>query len=375
MANDNQLEKEFDISKLPNIPEKAANQYKEKKNLMINRVNDLLNSRDDINQLIGYNPFNIMHDNHDNHAVFMSNIFQVNNYQLFKTTLPWVYKAYHNQGFSYKYFQVELTAWIQAVQEFIEPEKRKEIIAVYEWILANHENIIELSKKTEGDVKEIPEKWQKTYHQYLQYILAGDHLEAEELCRKTIDTSKEAQEFFEHVIKNALYEVGKLWETGKVSIAEEHMASSISSRVLANIYMDFLSQPSEKGKIVVTSIANEFHEIGGRIVADSLEFAGWDVKYLGADTPVADLIELLKEQEPFVLGLSISMSFNLENLIKTIEKIKATSELKDLKILVGGKVLNENPGLWEKTAADGWARDSGEAVQMIEDWWQEETKL
>ncbi|MFW6282217.1 MAG: cobalamin B12-binding domain-containing protein [bacterium] len=362
--------KQLNISKLPAIPDKVAQEYKEKQNLIVNRVNDLLNSRDDINKLIGYNSLNIMHDKHENHAIFMGNVFQVNEYQLFKTTLPWVYRAYHNQGFSYDYFQVEIKAWIQAINEFIDPEFRKEIVTIYEWILANHENLIQLSKKAKKNIEEIPVKWQETYNQYLQYLLAGDHLKADKFYKETINNREEARDFYEYVIKNTLYEVGSLWENGEISIAKEHMASSISSKILSNIYMDFLSDTTEKDKIIITSIANEFHEIGGRIIADSLEFAGWDVEYLGADTSIADLIKLLKELKPFALGLSISMMFNLENLINTIEKIKATPELKELKILVGGRVLNENPDLWKKTGADAWAKDSKGAVKIIEKWWQ-----
>ncbi|MFW5790781.1 MAG: cobalamin B12-binding domain-containing protein [Bacillota bacterium] len=366
---------QLDISNLPEISNKAADQYKENLNLMINKVNDLLNSRDDINQLISYNSLSMMHDNHENNGKFMSNIFRINDYQLFKTTLPWSYRAYHNKGFNYDYFKAEVKAWIQAVKEFIEPEIRKEIITVYQWILDNHETIIKLSKKAEDNIEEIPGKWQEIYNKYLQYLLAGEHLKADKLYQETIDNREDARNFYEFVIKNALYQVGDLWEEGKVSVAEEHMASSITSRILSNIYMSFLDNSIEKGKVVITSIANEFHEIGARIIADSLEFEGWDVKYLGADTPATDLIKLLKKEEPFVLGLSVSMSFNLENIIKVVEKIRRIPELEDLKILVGGKIFNENPGLWEKTGADAFAKNSDEAVQIVEDWWQGESKL
>ena len=362
---------QLDISDLPEISAEAASEYQDKFNLIVNRVNDILNSRDDINQLIGYNPLSTMHDLNENNGKFMCNIFLINDYQLFKTTLPWAYRSYHNQGVSYKYFQVEIKAWIEAVKEFIEPEISEEIITVYQWILDNHENIIKLSKEVKADVEEIPERWQDTYNQFLQYLLAGEHIKADKLSKETIDTRSNAQEFFEYVIKNALYEVGKLWETGKVSIAEEHMASSIASRVLSNIYMDFLGDISVKEKIVVTAIANEFHEIGARIIADSLEFEGWDVKYLGADTPINDLIELLIDQQPFALGLSVSMSFNLKNLIDTVDKIKRVTELEDLRILVGGKVFNDNPGLWKKTGADAFAKSAEEAVRILEGWWQE----
>lgn len=371
MLKNNQL----DISKLPEVPAEAIKEFKEKQNLIVNRVKDILNSRDDINKLIGYNSLSIMHDLNEINAKFMGNIFQIDDYQLFKTTFTWVYRAYYNQGFSYEYFQVEINAWLKAIKEFINPELRKEIITIYEWILDNHENIIKISKEPGRDTEEIPEKWQETYNQYLQHLLAGDHLKADKLCKETIDTRQDAREFFEHVVRNALYEIGELWEAGKVSIAKEHMASSISSRIISNIYMNFLDNPSVKGKIVVTSIANEFHEIGARIIADSLEFEGWDVKFLGSDTPLIDLITLLRDQQPFVLGLSVSMSYNLEKVIYAVEKIKATPELKDLKILVGGKIFNENPGLWEKTGADAFAKNSEEAVQIVEKWWQEGNKL
>ncbi|MGM0414900.1 MAG: hypothetical protein ACQEQP_06990, partial [Bacillota bacterium] len=69
MAKNNQL----NISSLPEIPEQAVKQYEKKLNLILNRVNDILSSRDDLNNLIGYNSLSIMYDLNENNAKFMSN--------------------------------------------------------------------------------------------------------------------------------------------------------------------------------------------------------------------------------------------------------------------------------------------------------------
>lgn len=79
-----------------------------------------------------------------------------------------------------------------------------------------------------------------------------------------------------------MYEVGNLWERGEISVAEEHLASSIISRIMSTIYSKFITFENTRGKAVVTATANEFHKLGSRIVADSLEMNGWDVNHLGS---------------------------------------------------------------------------------------------
>lgn len=168
-----------------------------------------------------------------------------------------------------------------------------------------------------------------------------------------------------------MYEVGFLWQKGAISEAEEHLATSIVARVISGLYIYVIDlEEALKGKAVISAAANEYHEIGSRIIADSLEMDGWDVDHLGADTPIEALIDFLKMQQPFLLGLSASMAFNIDNLNDTIKKIKENEKLADLKIMVGGKVFNENPELWKKTDADACAQNGEEAVEIAKKWWE-----
>ena len=356
---------------LPEITADAAAEYKEKKEVLTEEVNKKLSSRDDIFELIGHNPLSKMHNNHDNHARFMANVFKLNDYKLLVRTVIWVYMTYKSHNFSFDYFPVELKAWIKAVKENLSPENAGPIIEIYNFMLNNHQKFIELSGEIEDSELDIPEDMQTVYNLFFKYLLSGNHKKALKLAKEEIDKKEDLQRFFNYIIQPAMYEVGFLWQKGAISEAEEHLATSIVARVISGLYIYVIDlEGSTKAKVVISAAANEYHEIGSRIIADSLEMDGWDVELLGADTPIEALIDFLKMQQPFFLGLSISMAFNIDNLIDAIDMIRSNEELAELKIMVGGKVLNENPELWKKTGADAWAKNGEEAVEIAKKWWE-----
>lgn len=354
---------------VPEVSLEAAEEYKNKLDVLIEKVNSKLFSRNDLMELIGENPVSKMYNNHQNHANFMYNSFKLNDEILFCNTITWVYRTYVNHGFSYDYFLVELKAWKTAAAETIEAKKAAEINEVYSWMIDHHEYFIEESKMIEPQKWESKTDFSSLYNEFLKCLLQGNHKHCILTSQKKVESKEDMLSFFEEVIKPTMYKIGSLWEEGEISTAEEHLASSIVSRIISLLYSRFITLENEKGKAVITAIANEYHEIGSRIISDSLEMTGWDVEHLGADTPAEDLVEFLKKEKPFLIGLSAALPFNINNLIETIEIIKSNSKLEDIKILVGGKVFNDNPELWKNTGADAWARNGREAVKIAESWW------
>ncbi|MFW6269599.1 MAG: cobalamin B12-binding domain-containing protein [Bacillota bacterium] len=362
---------EIDVAKLPDVSQQAADDYINNKKSLLKMVNDKLAGRKDIEQLIGDNSMDKMFANHENHFLFMKNVFKLNAYQLLVRTIPWVYKTYSAQGFAYEYFSIELKKWIEAVDMFLEPDNALLINEVYSFLLENHEKFIKLSQRTEYRKFNISGKWEKVNDSFFSALMDGDEKTCIKLAEDKVNSQKEVTYFFEQVITPAMYKVGNLWEEGEISVAEEHLASSMMSQVLFSLYSDYMSFEKSRGQAVITAIANEYHEIGSRIIADSLELDGWDVRHLGADTPISELIDYLIQEKPFLLGLSVSVSFNLLNVVETINRIRDNSKIDDLKILVGGKLFNDNPELWKKTGADAWAQDSSEAQKIARRWWEE----
>ncbi len=356
--------------KIPKVSLEAAEEYKDKLNLLIEKVNNKLFSRDDLTYLIGDNPINKMYNNHENHANFMYNSFKLNDKKFVYSTITWVYRTYSNHGFSYDYFLVELSAWMEAVEETLADKKAEEINKVYSWMIDHHHEFIRESKIIEPAELETENKFSALYKEFLKCLLQGKHKYCIITAQQEVETKEDMLLFFEEVIRPTMYKIGNLWEEGEISTAEEHLASSIVSRIISSLYSKFISLEHDKGKAVISAIANEYHEIGSRIVADSLEMAGWDVEHLGADTPTADLIDFINKESPFLIGLSAALPFNVDNLIKTIKIIKSRNDLKDIKILVGGKIFNDNPELWKKTGADDWAKNGKEAAEIAELWWK-----
>ena len=73
------------------------------------------------------------------------------------------------------------------------------------------------------------------------------------------------------------------------------------------------------------------------MVSDTLELHGWDSYFLGANTPVKGLLELLEEKQPDVLCLSVSLSNHIGRFKETVAKTRA--RFPRLGILAGGQAF------------------------------------
>src|SRR6185436_19950894 len=68
---------------------------------------------------------------------------------------------------------------------------------------------------------------------YARALLAGDEVGAELAVRDAIDAELTTAQIDDEIIAPALWLVGRLWARGEISIADEHLATNISLRVLA----------------------------------------------------------------------------------------------------------------------------------------------
>lgn len=344
------------------VSPESAKEYEEKKDLMLDFVNREMSRRADIVGLIGGNPFQMMYDNHRNHVNFMSNVFRYSLFELLVRMVPWVYKSYHNHGFSYDYFPVELSTWKAAFRKFLSKGSYKEIVKTYDWMIEKHERMIELSKRQSNFAVQLEKDWQDKKDRFLSYLLEGNFQSALKFARRFIKSPDDIENFYLKIVQPSLYDVGNLWEAGKISVAEEHLATAIVGRVMANIYINF-PITKKKAKAVVTSSPNEFHELGARIVADFLEMDGWEVYFLGANVPEQELIKLIKRAKPQILAISVTMPFNIEkaeSIIRSVREIKGVKP----KIIVGGIAFNILPEIYKKIGADFWAPDAKKAVEV-----------
>jgi methanogenic corrinoid protein MtbC1 len=354
---------------LPTIEPAATATYREQEAELVVRVDAAMEERPDIGTLIGDNPLGVMRDNHRNHHRFMLNVFELGRYELLARTLPWVYRAYGSRGFSAEYFPAVIDAWMEAIAERISTERAREILYVYRWIRAQHDRIARLAQS--GAFAEPPAAGgdEAEVERTVALLVAGDFRGSLKAARERVNADGDIAGYYVGVLQPALVEIGRRWERNEVSVAEEHLATGVAGRIMAMLYAQIAEVAPTLGRAVVACSANEYHEVGGRMAADLLELDGWEVTYLGANVPTGELLGLLRERKPFLLALSVTMPFNLDRAAQAVRAVKEIPELRPIRVMVGGRAVQQMEEGERVLGADGTAGDAVGMTELARRWW------
>ena len=121
---------------------------------------------------------------------------------------------------------------------------------------------------------------------YAAALLAGDEVAAELAIRDALEADLSMPAIDDEIIAPALWLVGELWERGEITIADEHLATEISLRVLAlSREARRVSRARPDHRVMLAAPTAELHVVALRMTGDLLREAGYDVVMLGADVP------------------------------------------------------------------------------------------
>lgn len=202
--------------------------------------------------------------------------------------------------------------------------------------------------------------------QYMAALLRGQRREAAELIMAAVDDGVSVKDVYLGVFQPSLYEVGRLWQTNQISVAEEHYFTAATQLVMSYLYPRIFGTAQKDRTIVAACAGGELHEVGMRMVADFFEMEGWDSYYLGANTPHDSLVKAVREKKPHVLALSATMSFQIPAVGKVIREVREDAALDGVKILAGGYCFRVDPDLWRRLGADATAADAQQAVEVAD---------
>jgi methanogenic corrinoid protein MtbC1 len=176
---------------------------------------------------------------------------------------------------------------------------------------------------------------------YLENLLNGNRSGCSSIAREYLTNNPSILDLYEEVFKVSLYEVGKLWETNKISVATEHIATAITEGILNELFEQIISKNRVHKKVVVACVEKEQHQVGIKMVADIFEMNGWESFFLGTGIPVNELVRYIREIKPDLVAISLSIYFNFTNLIQMLEILG--NEFPGLQILIGGQGFSHLP--------------------------------
>lgn len=136
-------------------------------------------------------------------------------------------------------------------------------------------------------------------------------------------------EFYERILAPALNSVLVCRENEEKMIWREHVMTGI---VRSAVEMSFpyvlrardarnLSAPL--GRVMLACPEEEYHELGARMGADFYTMAGYETVFIGANTPMANILSAARELKPDVVSLSVSNYLNLVPLGRIVAGLRA----------------------------------------------------
>ncbi len=317
-------------------------------------------------------PRELLENNHRNHVALIHNVAALNAFELLARSLPWVYATYEARGLTPAYFLAVVEAGRVALRTALSPQACAEIEPLYDLILQAHPLTLELSKGPAAVLGGHPGPLAEPAERVLQLLLQGKQREL--LCwvgEQAADTPGLTKLYLD-VITPVMERVGALWQQGRLSVADEHLATSLVGLAMAQIYARLPPTEVVPGKVAVVACGpGETHELAGRMFAALLEARGWDVSYLGAGVPPAELLTHLERRKPLLLALSVTMAFNLGATADVLHELRGEPAWERLRVLLGGRGLDPEPALAHRMGADGWADSLVAGVEWSEQWWRE----
>ncbi len=173
---------------------------------------------------------------------------------------------------------------------------------------------------------------------YLKSLLEGDRVLSSKLINAYLDASGNLKDLYEKIVKTALYEVGSLWESNKIGVAEEHLATAIVESNLNELLERIVSEYQSNKKVVLACTENEMHQVGIKMVGDVFELNGWNTFFLGSSVPRFELIKFIKEKQPDILAISLSIYFNYSTFLQMLSELR--KHFPTLPIVAGGQAFN-----------------------------------
>jgi methanogenic corrinoid protein MtbC1 len=199
---------------------------------------------------------------------------------------------------------------------------------------------------------------------YLNSLRNEERSVASEMVLDAVKDGTHVKDIYLGVFEPSQHEIGRLWQTNQMTVAEEHYCTAATQLIMSQLYPHIFSSKKNGLRMVAVCSGNELHEIGLHMVADIFEMEGWDTFYLGANTPTSTLCQTIEKRDPDILAISGTMTFHIKVIEELIDDVRTAFPSLRTKILVGGYPFNIEPDLWARVGADGWARNAVEAVAV-----------
>jgi DNA-binding transcriptional MerR regulator len=158
----------------------------------------------------------------------------------------------------------------------------------------------------------------------------------------------------------AMVDLGDLWHDGKIATTTEHFASSYVNGRLRALLALAGGQRVGPGVIVACAPLDQ-HELGALTLAVLLRRNGYQVYFVGANTPVEDLAAMARELQPFAVMISASSIDAIHQLVDKRQHLAGIAPV----LALGGHGFNADPSLAGRVGGQYLGASVPEALERL----------
>ena len=184
------------------------------------------------------------------------------------------------------------------------------------------------------DIQKREDSTKKSKQQLFKKLTEGNIEECIKIYKNYVEIFN-ISDFFDKILRPVMSKIGEDWETGKLAIATEHVASNIA-QTLVKIIMEQSSGTGNKKKIMICVPVGEEHHIGCDVLETYLTIKGFKVFNMGTSIPTESIMEFINMKKPDIILISITIQDNILAGQRLAKKIRGQSKIP---ILVGGYAM------------------------------------
>ena len=119
------------------------------------------------------------------------------------------------------------------------------------------------------------------------------------------------------------------------------------------------------GIAVIGTVKGDLHDIGKNLVGMMLEGAGFKVVDAGIDVAPEKFIEVAKDSNASVIGVSALLTTTMTNMKAVVDAVKGSDLNDKVKVMIGGAPVTQ--AFCDEIGADGYAADAASAADLAKE--------
>ena len=194
-------------------------------------------------------------------------------------------------------------------------------------------------------------------------LLNGDEEEAWAILDHAAEESSTLADIHCDLIGPVMQHIGESWESGRLSIADEHRATAILSRLVPQLGARFTRPGRRTGTVIVGGLQADQHALPTTLFADLLRTQGVNVIDLGGTPPTEAFLDALESVSgQAVVCITVMTSGHDDALLALLDAVRTAAPA--AAIAVGGAAIQSQQDA-DRVGSAFWSADPRDAAVAI----------